>query len=153
MFLLELAEVLDQEKVTYAVVGGYAVSLHGAVRGTVDIDLVISLTQANYVACEKALQSIGLQPKLPVSAADMFQFRKEYIAERNLRAWSFYDPKDPSRLVDIVITYQRKKIPTKLVVLQRRRIPVLSKPALIKMKTKAGRPQDLEDVRALEQLK
>lgn len=41
MFLIELCQSLEQHNVRYALVGGYAVALHGAVRGTVDVDFVI----------------------------------------------------------------------------------------------------------------
>ncbi len=153
MFLIDIVSVLAKNNVSYAVVGGYAVSLYGAVRGTVDVDLVISLTESSYIGCENALKSLGLRSKLPVTAKDVFQFRDEYIRERNLRAWSFYDPKDPSRLVDIVITYGKKTISTKVVTLKGKRVLLMTKRELIKMKRESGRPQDLEDVRALEELK
>ena len=72
MFLLEIAAALGRERVSYAIAGGYAVSLHGAVRGTVDVDLVISLKESSYIACENALKSIGLHehrdlPSRPVA--------------------------------------------------------------------------------------
>ncbi|MFH1017487.1 MAG: hypothetical protein V1798_04800 [Pseudomonadota bacterium] len=152
MFLLDLVEALTKAHVSYAVAGGYAVALHGAVRGTVDVDLVVALTESDYVNCENALKSIGLRPKLPVSAQDVFRFRKEYMEERNLRAWSFYDPKDPARLVDIIITYGKRTIQVKTISLAGKKVPVLAKKELIRMKRLAGRPQDLEDVKALESI-
>ncbi len=152
MFILEVVKTLSQNSVAYAVAGGYAVALHGAVRGTVDIDIVLALTLDNYEKCEKALKSIGMQPKLPVSAKDVFHFRTEYISKRNLKAWSFYDPKDPSRMVDIIITYTKKKIPIKTVHVEGNKIPVLAKNELIKMKRLSGRPQDMEDIKALEKI-
>ena len=152
MFLFEVVDALAKMRVSYAIAGGYAVALHGAVRGTVDVDLVVSLTETNYVGCERALLSLGLTPKLPVSAKDVFRFRNEYIQKRNLRAWSFYDSKDPTRIVDVIITYGKKKIPVKIVNVKTTKVPILSKEALIKMKQEAGRPQDLEDVKALKEL-
>lgn len=152
MFLLEVVDALAKKKVSYAIVGGYAVALHGAVRGTVDIDLVVSSTEVNYLACEDALLSLGLTSKLPVSAKDIFQFRSEYIKKRNLRAWSFYDSKDPTRIVDVIITYSKKSIPVKIVNVARKKVPILAKKELIKMKQEAGRPQDLEDAKALKAL-
>ena len=41
MFLTQLCQPLEQHRIRYALLGGYAVALHGAVRGTVDIDFVI----------------------------------------------------------------------------------------------------------------
>jgi hypothetical protein len=40
MFILKVVKALNAYKVHYAVVGGYAVALHGAVRGTVDLDFL-----------------------------------------------------------------------------------------------------------------
>ena len=43
-FLSRVSKALDAAGVRYALVGGYAVALHGAVRGTVDIDIVLRWT-------------------------------------------------------------------------------------------------------------
>ena len=40
VFLLKVASTLNKSQVPYAIVGGQAVALHGAVRGTIDIDLI-----------------------------------------------------------------------------------------------------------------
>ena len=45
MFLIRLVRALDKHKVDYAIVGGYAVALHGAIRGTVDVDLVLGFSE------------------------------------------------------------------------------------------------------------
>jgi len=37
-FLNQICNALQTNRVRYALVGGYAVALHGAVRGTVDVD-------------------------------------------------------------------------------------------------------------------
>lgn len=153
MLLVEVVTALSAARVRFAVAGGYAVALHGAVRGTVDLDLVLALDEENYSAAEAALTGIGLSSRLPVSARDVFRFRREYVANRNLIAWSFYDARDPSRLVDIVITYEKRRLAVKRVHYRGTSIPLLSKRELIRMKEEAGRPQDLEDARALRSLK
>lgn len=79
MFILTVVQSLNQHKVRYAVVGGYAVALHGAIRGTVDIDLVIGLEQAEFSRLQKAMEAIGLVSRLPVTAEEVFTFREEYI--------------------------------------------------------------------------
>lgn len=152
MFLLKVVHSLNFQNVDYALVGGYAVALHGAVRGTLDIDIVISLSQSSYLRAETALQSIGLQSRLPVSATDVFMFRKEFIENRNLIAWSFYDPKNPAYQLDIIITEDLKKIKKVKKEIHGVLIKVVSIEALIEMKTRSGRPQDLEDIRALKAL-
>ena len=60
MFLLEICKNLKAAKVPFTVVGGYALALHGIVRATMDVDLVISLKQRDLQAAEKCLHSVGL---------------------------------------------------------------------------------------------
>ncbi len=153
MLLADVVKALTSHHVEYAIVGGYAVALYGAVRGTVDLDLVLELDEANYCAAEKALISIGLASRVPVTAKDVFHFREEYIHERNMIAWSFVDPSDRSRLVDIIITFAERKIPTTKIKALGMSIPVLQINALIAMKKTAGRAQDIQDISALERLK
>lgn len=153
MFIEHLIKALDKASVRYVLVGGYAVALHGAVRGTVDVDLVISLEQQQYEAAEKALQSLGLLSHLPVTAQEVFSFREEYIQNRNLKAWSFINPQNPLEVVDILITEDADAIATVTKQAGRLKINVAAIDDLITMKRKAGRPQDLEDIKALEQLR
>jgi len=138
--------------VRYAIVGGHAVALHGAVRGTVDIDLAIAWNRKTLLATEKALHAVGLVSRLPLTADDIFDFRKEYIKNRNLITWNFYNPNDLSEQVDIVITYDLKGKRTKRIQLRNGSVQILGLKELIKMKRKSARAQDIEDVLALESL-
>lgn len=153
MLILDLVKVLTKFKIPYALVGGYAVSLHGATRGTLDVDLIIPLEEKYYIAIEKALNSMKLIPRLPVSAKEIFSFREEYIESRNLVAWSFYDPDQPFHIVDIIITEDLNKVKTTKVNIKNIKVSLIAVEDLIKMKTKSARPQDLEDVKALRKLK
>lgn len=144
---------LAQQNVRYAIVGGYAVALHGAVRGTMDVDIVINWDLRTLRQTEKALTEMGLVSRLPVSAKDIFQFRDEYINNRNLVAWNFYNPKDTSQLIDIIITYDLKGKGRQRLHTAAGPIHVLQLNELIRMKRESGRPQDLEDANALEKLK
>ena len=152
MFIKKVIQALIDQNVNYALVGGYAVALHGAIRGTIDIDLVININKSQFLAAEQALHAIGLHPRLPVSAAEVFDFREEYIRNKNLIAWSFYNPVNPLEVVDILITHDLKKIRTISKKVDRLTIRVASITDLIAMKKQAGRPQDIEDIKALEKL-
>jgi hypothetical protein len=153
MFIQEVCLALHKANIPYAIVGGYAVALHGVIRGTVDVDVVIQWSLENLLKTEKAFKEMGLVSLIPITAETVFQFREEYIQNRNLIAWNFYDPSHPLNQVDVVINYDlkdahdTKKIETAVGV-----IPILSLTELIKMKQASGRPQDLEDVRALQNL-
>jgi hypothetical protein len=152
MFIKNVIHALEHYRVKYALVGGYAVALHGAIRGTVDIDIVIALNEASFKDAEAALQSLGLESRLPVTAKEVFSFREEYIRNRNLRAWSFINRKNPLEVVDILITEDAKNIKTVNKEVFGMTIKVASIPDLIALKQKSGRPQDRADIQALEKL-
>jgi hypothetical protein len=153
MFIHDVCSALDKAKVPYAVVGGYAVALHGAMRGTVDVDVAIQWSLKNLQNAEKALKQLRLISLIPVTAETVFHFREEYIQNRNLIAWNFYDPSNPLNQVDIIINYNLKSLrETKKVETAFGSIRILSLSELIKMKKASGRPQDLEDVKALSNL-
>ena len=149
MFIHNVCAALERAEVSYAIVGGYAVALHGAVRGTVDVDVVIEWSLKNLQDTEKAFKQIGLVSLIPITAETLFHFRDEYIQNRNLIAWNFYDPSNPLNQVDIIINYNLKSAP-KTIKNSLGAIRILSLNELIKMKKASGRPQDLEDVKALE---
>ncbi len=153
MFLLQVIKSLEKHRVSYALVGGYAVALHGAVRGTIDIDFVIKINKKTFKSTEQALLDIGLTPRLPVDAENVFNFRVEYIKNKNMIAWSFCNLDNPIEVVDVIITedVSQMKIVTKKILGQSVRI--ISILDLIAMKKKSNRAQDREDIKALEQLK
>ena len=153
MFIETVIRALDKARIRYCLVGGYAVALHGAVRGTVDLDIVVALEQEQFVAVEKALQGIGLSPRLPVSADEVFQFREEYIRKRNLVAWSFVNTSDPLEIVDIIITHDANKMAAVTMTAGKLKLRVAAIDELIKMKRLSDRPQDREDIKALARLK
>jgi len=152
MFLLNLTKELNNHKIPYALVGGHAVAIHGAVRGTMDVDLILKWSLNILVKTEKVLEGMGLVPRLPISAQDVFNFKDEYINNRNLIAWNFYNPVHPSQQVDIIITHDLSHLKAIKVKYQKTPISILSKKDLIQMKKDSGRPQDLFDVEALEKL-
>jgi hypothetical protein len=152
MFIYAICSALEKAEVPYAIVGGYAVALHGAVRGTVDVDVVIEWSLENLDATEKALKQIGLVSRIPITAENLFHFREEYIQNRNLIAWNFYDPSNPLNQVDIIINYDLKNAHAKTIKNSLGAIRILSLNDLIEMKKASGRPQDLEDVKALSNL-
>ncbi len=150
MFLHDICSALDKAEVPYAIVGGYAVALHGAIRGTVDVDVVIQWSFKHLQDTEKAFKQMGLVSLIPISAETLFHFREEYIQNRNLIAWNFYDPSNPLNQVDIIINYDLKSSHnTKIIKTSQGTIRILSLNDLIEMKKASGRPQDLEDIKAL----
>jgi len=153
MWIEQLIDSLERHRVKYAIVGGYALALHGAVRGTVDVDLVLKISRTNYQKAEKALLELGLTSRLPVGADEVINFREEYILNRNMTAWNFTNPQNPTQAVDIIIAQDLSRMKVNRIKIGKRIFPVVSVRDLIIMKRKSGRPQDLQDIEALEKLK
>lgn len=152
MFLFDVIKVLKNEKVTFAVAGGYALALQGIVRSTVDVNLSITFNKTQFKSIEKAMTSISLKSLLPVSAEDIFNFRVEYVTQRNLIAWSFVDYSDPARVVDFLIHEPLNLKHVKQVLVSGQKVPVLSLNKLLEMKKKSGRDKDLLDIKLIKEL-
>lgn len=149
-FFERVVEAFEEFQVPYSIVGGYALALHGAPRGTIDIDCIIEHSESDFIKCEAALKSIGLESRLPLRAAEVFNFRQEYIDKRNMIAWGFINPLNPMECVDVIITHDLRTLHSVRYKFGLHRIPVLAIDELIEMKKLAGRAQDLEDIKALE---
>jgi hypothetical protein len=153
MFLLKVVRAFQSARVEFALCGGQAVALHGALRGTVDVDFVVKLGPANLERAEKVLtKDLALVSRIPIRSAEMAKFRLEYIKKRNLKAWSFVDPTRLSDVVDLVITNDLAELSVVHKEAWGQKIPVVSIGDLIAMKRESGRPQDLADVEALEMI-
>lgn len=152
MFIETVSKALSDHNVSYAVVGGYAVALHGAVRGTIDVDLALAWNRENLERTITALQSIHLISRLPLDSTTVFTQRAQLIQERNLIAWNFYNPDNLTEQVDLIIDFDITGRSTQQIPIGRSSITVLNKHDLIAMKEKSGRPQDLADIAALKDL-
>lgn len=89
---------------------------------------------------------------MPVTAKQVYQFREEYIRDRNLIAWSFVNVNNPVEVVDVIITKNLSDCSAIIKYLGHQKIKILSKKDLIEMKAESGREQDLLDIKALERL-
>lgn len=152
MFIERVTQSLQQHGTSFAVVGGYAVALHGAVRGTVDLDLVLTWNRDNLEKAVQSLQSLGLQSHLPIDVEIVYKQRDTLIRDKNLIAWNFYNPKNLAEQVDLIIDFDMAGCAVKNISVGQTVIPVLNLNDLINMKEKAGRPQDLADITALRNL-
>ncbi|MCB1160177.1 MAG: hypothetical protein H7A25_02965 [Leptospiraceae bacterium] len=152
MFILRLCENLDKAGIQYAIAGGYAVALHGVVRGTIDIDLVLLISEENFLNCESVLREMGLTSRIPLEVKDLLENRERYMLEKNLIAWNFYNPSRLTEVVDIILSHNLIDMKVKSVHAYDREIKILDLESLIAMKQKSARPQDLEDIEHLKEL-
>ncbi len=151
-FLERVCRTLNNANLRYAIVGGYAVALHGAVRGTIDIDIVLKWEKRQLESLETELNNINLKSRLPLTAKDVFNYRDEYINNRNLIAWNFYNPANLSEQLDVIITFDLSGREIIKKTISNTSIPILNKTDIIDMKSNTGRAQDIEDIKALQKL-
>jgi hypothetical protein len=149
----------NASKIKYLVVGGVAVNLHGYVRFTGDLDLLILLEEKNLKKVGKVLHKLGYRERLPVSIMSLKDGKqvKSWLKDKNMKAFSFVPPKNNPLQIDIVIEESLKfdKIIKDKVTkrIDNVSIPVVSIDQLIKMKRRADRQQDIADLEALIKLK
>ncbi len=152
MFIYRVLTAFEHQKVKFAIAGGWAVALHGAVRGTVDLDVVVVLTEPNMEKAELALNELGLESRPPLHSKEVIQFREEYIKNRRMLAWRFVNPSNATEIVDLLLVEDLRDLKTTTIKAGPKRLPVVALEDLIRMKQRSGRPQDLEDIKALREL-
>ena len=154
-FYVPLFEALNRSRMRYVVVDGLATVLHGYARLTADVDLVVDLDRHGLTNGIDAMTRFGLIPRLPV---DPGQFadpdtRKQWIEERNMRVFSFWNPHQPMLSVDLFVEYPIEFdvlwSQPEVVSLDTVSIRIASIPDLITLKRLANRPQDLIDIEKL----
>jgi len=149
---------LAQANVRYVVVGGVAVVLHGYLRATADLDLVIDLEETNARRAMTALERAGLEPLAPVRAAEFADAatRRRWIDTKNLRVFSLRDPHEPLLTVDVFaedpLPFEELWTRSAIVRLGGCDVRIASIADLLVMKRAAARPQDAIDIEHLERI-
>lgn len=150
---------LNKNKVKYLVVGGVAVNLYGYMRFTGDLDLLLLLNEKNLANMKKVMDELGYYERLPISIMDLKDKKQVqvWLNEKNMKAFSFVPPTNNPLQIDIIIEESLRFEALKKSGIKKRisgvPIPVISIDDLVKMKRKANRRKDLEDLEALINLK
>jgi len=141
--LSQLIFALNENEIEYAVCGGLALAIHGFARATLDIDILIeaeSLEKAYLIGAENGFDIRGLD----------ISFKERAV---EIRRVSKVDENGEVLSLDLlVVTPQVQDVwetREKLDFLGNQ-LSVVSREGLIRMKTLAGRPQDLVDIERLE---
>jgi hypothetical protein len=154
----DVFRALHDADVQYVVVGGTAVVLQGHARLTIDLDLVVNLSEKQAVAAIRALTGLGLQSRLPVDPETFAEAatRRTWVEERNLKVFSLFDPQSPRREVDLFafepLPFDELHAGATTFVIAGVPVRVASRRHLIEMKRQVGRPRDLDDIAVLEAL-
>lgn len=154
----QIFKALADADVDYVVVGGMAVILHGHLRATRDVDLVVGLAPDNCRRAMNALEGVGLRPRLPVGFEDFADpsKRRDWIENRNMLVFQLWDPANLERSVDVFVRepFAIEELMAESIVKDLDGVPirVASIRHLIAMKRQAGRRGDLDDIDALRQI-
>ncbi len=137
----DVFELLERSNVSYVVVGGVAVVLHGYVRLLADLDIVISAMPGEPERAQHALMLACFVPSIPVPLA-------------LLRVLRMFD--QSQREVDVFVRYQipfdEMLADSETKAIGASRVRVASLEHLVRVKRMTARPHDLEDVEALRLL-
>ncbi len=159
MYYFEILEGLYKSKVRYLIAGGLSVNLYGVPRVTQDIDIVIAMDRENVLKITSLLKELGYVPRLPVSPDDLANPDKvkDWIENKNLKAFSFYHKNENYKVIDIVLVHPldfEKSFKNRTV--KRAKdidIYLASIDDVVKMKEFSGRPQDLSDIEMLNKVR
>lgn len=140
MFYEDVFRALDKSKVKYAVAGGVAVNLHGYVRFTADLDLIVQLERKNISRFFSTIEGIGYIPKGPVTKEQFIdkKTRQEWIRPKSIKVFSFFHSKNCLKVIDILtkepFVFETIENDFTLIRIADFKIPVLSIKHLIKLK-------------------
>jgi hypothetical protein len=128
----------------FVVLGGHAVAFHGHPRATKDLDVLVEANAENAKRVYTALAAFGA----PLSA---FEVGVEDFASYD----GVLQLGVPPRRIDIInradgITFAEAIAAGESFDIEGCKIPVIGRDALLKNKRAAGRPQDVADVKALD---
>jgi len=159
MYYFEILEGLYKSKVRYLIAGGLSVNLYGVPRMTQDIDIVIAMDRENVLKITSLLKELGYVPRLPVSPDDLANPDKvkDWIENKNLKAFSFYHKNENYKVIDIVLVHPlnfEKSFKNRTV--KRAKdidIYLASIDDVVKMKEFSGRSQDLSDIEMLNKVR
>jgi hypothetical protein len=145
-----IVEALNRAEVRFIVVGGIAVIAHGYGRNTEAVDLVIRLEPTAISNVFAALQKLGYQPRVPITATQFADadLRAEWIRDKGMRVLTFHSDLHRETPVDVFISEpfdfeQEYESALAQEIALGLPIRIVRLEALLRMKTAAGRSQDL----------
>ena len=149
---------LTNAGVKYLVVGGVAVVMHGYLRVTADLDLVLKLERSNLEKAVAALEGLGFRPRAPVPLIQFAdrEIRESWIRDKGLTVFSLWSPEHLGFELDLFVRepfdFESVYENAARVQLESCVATIIPLEALIALKESVGRPRDVEDVAALRAL-
>lgn len=154
--ILTILGEFERRQVRYVVVGGVAAVLHGRLRMTHDLDLVLAMDADNLARAELAISALGFRPRAPVTWQQFCDpaTRSVWQTERNMVVLSLWSEQFRATEIDVFLepplAANRLLGRAETVRVQDVAIAVACIEDLIACKRIAGRAIDLDDIDALE---
>jgi hypothetical protein len=144
--LKEFLNLLNEEKVRYVVVGGWAFNFHATPRYTGDFDLYVEISDHNEQALRKVLSRFGFKSTLPPK-------NKTLLKPNGVIMFGL----PPSR-IDILtaidnVSFSEAWESSEVGKIENVRLRFLSFDLLMKNKKAANRPKDIADLSVLKRIK
>ena len=158
MKIAELLKSLSEARVGYVLVGGLAVQLHGYLRSTFDIDLVLAMNDENLARFIDVAKRCGMKPVIPVDIDALRDARQidQWHREKGMLAFALREPQAGGNLIDVLvrpeITYERLLENAVEAELSGTKVRIAGIDDLLVMKSAADRPKDRLDIEALEKI-
>jgi len=152
----EILREFQKKKVKYILAGGIAFNLLGGNRNTLDMDILVEMTDKNLRKVAAILKKAGYRVKLPVDPIMLSDknTREDWIKNKHMKAFNFYKGEWTYEEVDIIIDSPvnfndayKKAIRKKINGVG---LSIISPKDFIKMKKASGREQDLKDIKELK---
>ena len=159
MKTVDLLQALSSNGVDFVLVGGMAVQLHGYSRMTYDIDLVLSMIDANLTRFIDIAKQFGLAPviRVPIDSLKNASLIDEWHREKGMLAFALREPAIAGSVIDVLVrpdvSYERLNTDAVEGQLFGCTVKIASIEHLLEMKRIANRPKDLLDITALEKIK
>jgi predicted nucleotidyltransferase len=139
----DFLSALNKSDVRYVLIGGYSVVLHGYSRTTGDMDLWVERSAENYKKIKNAFDLFGM----PVFDMTEDNFLSHLV-------WDVFTFGNPPVAIDIMIKlegFQFDEVFKNAVIFEDDDLEVrtINKVDLIALKSKAGRPKDINDIQNL----
>ncbi len=152
----EVLREFQRQKVKYVLVGGIAFNLLGGSRNTLDMDILVEMSDKNLLKAVNILKKAGYHVKQPVDPAKIAnkRIREDWIKNKNMKAFNFYKGERTYEEVDIVIDspvdFKEAIKDASEAKVGGLALKVISPKNFIKMKKISGRDKDLKDIKELK---
>lgn len=154
----DILRALADTGVQFVLVGGFAVQLHGFVRATLDLDLVLAMDDANLTKFIDVAKQFELAPIIPVSIDSLKNAKQidQWHKEKGMLAFALREPQVSGSVIDVLVrpevTFDALQLDATTVDLFGRSVKIASIEHLLLMKRIANRPKDRIDIEALEKI-